>query len=74
MSRKAVAEEFSLGGRPFLSTSRHDESAPQPMPGIDAGANDQNALKVSVVSERVMPGTFDTLSLMNLPISTPSSI
>ena len=34
---------------------------------------DQNALKVSVVSERTMPGTLAMFSLMNLPISTSSS-
>src|SRR5690606_27607787 len=34
----------------------------------------QKALKVSVVSERTIPGTLATLSLMNLPISTPSSM
>ena len=35
---------------------------------------DQNALKVSVVSERTMPGTLAMLSLMNLPTSVVSSI
>lgn len=34
---------------------------------------DQKALKVSVVSEREMPGTLAILSLMNLPMSWPSS-
>src|SRR5690606_1742777 len=32
----------------------------------------QNALNVNVVSERTMPGTSATLSLMNLPMSVPS--
>jgi hypothetical protein len=34
----------------------------------------QNALNVRVVSDRIIPGTLATFSLMNMPISTSGSI